>query len=78
MALDGSRSFSARAFIRCACKRLSAFSRIVQVLNTSTSASSGVVGLAQAGGLEQAPDALGVVLVHLAAERGDVVAAHRP
>ena len=74
----GSRSFSARAFIRCACRRLSAFSRMVQVLNTSRSASAGRRGLAQAGGLEQAADALRVVLVHLAAEGGDVVAAHRP
>ena len=41
--LDGSRSLAARASIRRAWKRSSAFSRIVQVLNTSTSASSGAV-----------------------------------
>jgi hypothetical protein len=41
--LEGSRSLAARASIRRAWKRSSAFSRMVQVLNTSTSASSGAV-----------------------------------
>ena len=39
--LSGSRRLAARASIRCATSRSSAFSRIVQVLKTSRSASSG-------------------------------------
>ena len=62
----------------CAAKRVSGFSRIVQVLKTSTSASSCDGRLAEPELLEHALDPLGVVGVHLAAERRDVVAAHRP
>ena len=39
--LSGSRCFAARASIRCAIRRSSAFSRIVQVLKTRKSASAG-------------------------------------
>ena len=39
--LAGSRCFMARAFMRCCRNRPSAFSRIVQVLKTSTSAAAG-------------------------------------
>ena len=55
---------------------VSGFSRIVQVLKTTTSASSWRRRLAEPELLEHALDALGVVRVHLAAERRDVVAAH--
>ena len=55
---------------------VSGFSRIVQVLKTSTSASSCDARLAEPELLEHALDPLGVVGVHLAAERRDVVAAH--
>ncbi len=55
----------------------SGFSRIVQVLKTTTSASSGAARLAEPELLEHALDPLGVVGVHLAAERGDEVAPHR-
>ena len=55
---------------------VSGFSRIVQVLKTTTSASAGGRRLAEPELLEQALDPLRVVGVHLAAEGGDVVAAH--
>ena len=74
--LLGMRSLAARACIRWATKRSSAFSRIVQVLKTTTSASSGVAASPRPERLEQALDPLGVVHVHLAAERRDVVALH--
>ena len=53
---------------------LSAFSRMQHVLSTTTSASAEVAGGDQPVGLEQAGDALGVVLVHLAPERAHDVA----
>ena len=54
---------------------LSAFSRMQQVLSTTTSASSTSSAGRHAVGLEQPGDALGVVLVHLAPEGADEVAA---
>ena len=57
---------------------VSGFSRIVHVLKTTTSASSWRRRLAEAELLEHALDPLGVVGVHLAPERRDVVALHRP
>ena len=65
-----------RALPRCAARRVSGFSRIVQVLKTSTSASSWRRRLAEPELLEQALDPLRVVGVHLAAERRDVVPLH--
>ena len=66
------------ASCRWATKRSSAFSRIEQVLKRIRSASRALGGLAVAERLEHALHALGVVLVHLAPERGDVVALHGP
>ena len=57
-------------------KRLSAVSRIEQVLNRIRSASRALGRLAVAERLEHALHPLGVVLVHLAAERRQVVACH--
>ena len=73
---SGSRSFSAFACARCAASRWSGFSRIVQVLKTTTSASSCDDRLAEPDRLEHALDPLRVVGVHLAAERGDEVPLH--
>ena len=53
---------------------LSAFSRMQQVLSTTTSASSTECGRRHAVGLEQTGDALGVVLVHLTPEGADEIA----
>ncbi len=53
---------------------VSGFSRIVQVLKTTTSASLGAHGLAETELLEHALDPLRVVSVHLAPEGGDEVA----
>ena len=56
---------------------LSAFSRMQHVLSTTTSASAVDVGRHEPVGLEQAGDALGVVLVHLAPEGAhDVATGH--
>ena len=66
--------FSRFASPRWAMNRLSADSRIEQVLKRIRSASRALGGLLVAERLEHAAHALGVVLVHLAAERGDVVA----
>ena len=73
----GCSRLRAAASPRYAASFVSGFSRIVQVLKTTTSASSGLGGLAEAELLEHALDPLGIVGVHLAAERGHVVAAHR-
>ena len=72
----GSRRLSARASYRCETKRSSAFSRIEQVLNRIRSASSRAGHLGVADRLEHALHVLGVVLVHLTAEGGDVEALH--
>ena len=58
-------------------KRCRPFSRIEHVLNRIRSASSRVGGLGVAERLEHPLHPLGVVLVHLTAERGHVVALHR-
>ena len=67
---------SARASWRWEMKRSSAFSRIEQVLNRIRSASSRSGASRVAERLEHALHALGVVLVHLAPEGGDVEALH--
>ena len=71
------RACSAAALPRYAARRVSGFSRIVHVLKTRTSASSCGWRLAEPERLEHALDPLGVVGVHLAPERRDVVAPHR-
>ena len=73
----GSARLRAPASPRWARSFVSGFSRIVQVLKTRTSASSCDGCLAEPERLEHALDPLGVVRVHLAAERGDVVPLHR-
>ncbi len=75
--LPGSRCLAARASIRCATRRSSAFSRIVQVLKTSKSASAVSIASPRPDRLEQTLDPLGVVHVHLAAEGRDRVRPHR-
>ena len=70
----GSSRLSRLASPRWATKRLSAASRIEQVLNRIRSALVAARGLGVAERLEHALDPLGVVLVHLAAERRHVVA----
>ena len=73
----GRARFRAPALPRYAASLVSGFSRIVQVLKTMTSASSGDGRLAEPERLEHALDPLRVVRVHLAAERRDVVPTHR-
>ena len=55
---------------------MSGFSRTVQVLKTTTSAASIRGSLAEAERFEHAFDPLGIVSIHLASERRDVVAPH--
>ena len=74
----GSSDFSRFASPRLPISRLSADSRIEQVLKRIRSAPSRSARLLVAERLEHALHALGVVLVHLAAEGGDVVAASWP
>jgi hypothetical protein len=70
------RALERARLLRCAMKRSSAFSRIEQVLKRMRSASRGSAPRV-AERLEHALHPLGVVLVHLAPEGGDVVALHR-
>ena len=76
MTMSGRSRLRAAASPMYAANFVSGFSRIVHVLKTTTSASSGVERLAEPELLEHALDALGVVRVHLAPERRNVVAAH--
>ena len=68
----GSSRLSRRASPRWESRRLSAASRIEQVLKRIRSAIGACRRLGVAERLEHPAHALGVVLVHLAAERGDV------
>ena len=75
---SGSSAFSRLASPRWPTSRLSAFSRIEQVLKRIRSAPSRSRRLAVAERLEHALHPLRVVLVHLAPEGGQVVRLHNP